>query len=197
MFWKRAPQLKPALIVFGLGNPGVEYAATRHNVGYWMLDELARRHGVEQRFHRYRGQAELCRIAGAQVALIKPTTYMNLSGQCAAGWQGACPGTPLVVVYDDISLPPGATRFRRKGSAGGHRGVQSIIESLRSDVFDRVKIGVGAPPDGLDAADYVLSRPRRDEEDLIAGAVQRAADAVEALAEGDAGRAGQILSSGE
>lgn len=197
MVWRRAPQPQLAFIAFGLGNPGIEYTATRHNVGYWVLDELARRFKIEQRHHRHHGQAEYCRIAGGRVALVKPTTYMNLSGSCVADWRRTNPGSAIVVVYDDISLPPGATRFRRKGSAGGHRGVQNIIEALDSDVFDRVKIGVGAPPQGLDAAEYVLDRPRRDEEDLLSAAVQRAADAVVALAEGDADRAGQILSTAE
>jgi len=185
MFWRRRPKLDPAFLVFGLGNPGLEYVRTRHNVGWWVLDELARRHGVDQSGHRHHGQFDLIAIGGASCVLVKPTTYMNRSGNCVGSWTREFANKPFAVVFDDISMETGKARFRENGSSGGHKGADDIIRALRGEVFDRIKIGVGSPPAGTDAADYVLEVPEAAEEDLLSAAVARAANSVEYLVRGE------------
>lgn len=185
MFWRRRPKLDPGFLLFGLGNPGVDYVRTRHNVGWWVLDELARRHGVKESGHRYQGQFDLIELGGVSCALIKPTTYMNRSGRCVGAWTGEFKNKPFAVVFDDISMQTGKARLRESGSSGGHNGIKDIIRALGGEEFDRVKIGVGAPPEGTDAADYVLEFPQAGEEELLADAVARAADAVEHLVRGE------------
>jgi PTH1 family peptidyl-tRNA hydrolase len=185
VFWRRRPKLDPAFLVFGLGNPGLNYVRTRHNVGWWVLDELARRHGVEQSGHRSHGQFDIVRLGGVLSALIKPTTYMNRSGSCVGGWLRGTDARPWVVIFDDISMETGKVRFRDGGSSGGHKGAKDIIRVLGSEEFQRIKIGVGAPPPGEEASNYVLAPPDVREEDLLAGAVARVADAVELLARGE------------
>lgn len=185
VFWRRRPKVEPAFLVFGLGNPGLNYVRTRHNVGWWVLDELARRHGIEQSGHRSHGQFDIVRLDGVPSALIKPTTFMNRSGSCVGGWLRRTEPRQWVVVFDDISMETGKARFRDSGSSGGHKGAKDIIRALGSEEFCRIKIGVGAPPPGEDASDYVLATPGPREEDLLAGAVARVADAVECLARGE------------
>lgn len=183
--FRRQPAIQPQFLVFGLGNPGARYAHTRHNLGWRVLDELAARAGVKRTLSRHRGQADYCVLGGVDSALIKPTTYMNLSGECVAAWVREFHAARWCVVCDDISMEVGKARFRRQGSAGGHNGLKSIIEHLGTDLFDRIKIGVGAPGPGEDAAEYVLEPPSKAEQQLLHKAVQRAADAVLALAAGD------------
>lgn len=195
MFWWR--KLRPLeFIVFGLGNAGLDYARTRHNVGWWVLDELARRLGIEQTVSRHRGQAEYTTAAGQPAALIKPTTFMNRSGHCLAPWLREYPAARWVVVHDDISMACGKLRLRRKGSSGGHMGLDSIITALRTESFVRLKVGVGEPPADEDAAEWVLRPPSPTEEDLLATAVQRAADVVLLLAESRFEEAQQRTGSG-
>jgi PTH1 family peptidyl-tRNA hydrolase len=188
MFLRRPAAESPDCIIIGLGNPGVQYAGTRHNLGWWVLDELARRHKVNRTASKHNSQVDWLRIGaeGAerrQVALVKPTTFMNLSGRAVAGWRRAYPESAMVVVYDDIALPLGKLRLRRKGSAGGHNGIKSIIASI-GEAFDRLKIGLGAPPGSMDSADYVLAKPARREAEELGLAVQNAADLLEILIEG-------------
>jgi len=185
MFFRRKPRAVVELLIVGLGNPGAGYSATRHNVGWWVLDELKRRLKVRNSSSRHSSQVDYARLGGVECALIKPTTFMNLSGQSVAGWRREFPQARLLVIHDDISMAPGRCRLREEGSAGGHRGVQNIIDELHSERFDRLKIGVGAPPDGLDAADYVLAPPDAAELQAIDAAVLAAADAVYAWARGD------------
>jgi len=180
-FWRRRAEPLDFL-VFGLGNPGLNYARSRHNVGWWVLDELARRCTVNSTVSRHRGQADLCQLAGLSAALVKPTTFMNRSGTCVRPWTHEYTEAGWLVVCDDISMAPGKLRLRRKGSSGGHRGLESIINALGSEEFTRLKIGVGEPPAGVDAADWVLNPPSPAEEDLLADAVQRAADVLELVA---------------
>ncbi|HEY6379328.1 MAG TPA: aminoacyl-tRNA hydrolase [Candidatus Dormibacteraeota bacterium] len=169
-----------AQLVIGLGNPGGEYAHTRHNVGWRGLDELERR----GRFSRWRreGQARVKEgsIEGYDLVLARPQTYMNLSGR--AGVQlvrrhGVTPGD-VVVVHDEIDLPLGQVRLKRGGGHAGNRGVQSLIESWQTKDFIRVRIGVGRPPPWSDATDHVLDGFTPEERPLIDEAVVRAADAV-------------------
>jgi len=162
-------------LVAGLGNPGGRYARTRHNLGFMVLDELARRHG--QRFTRH-GRAERARLAAA--VLLKPQTFMNLSGtaiQAGLSSHGVKPAE-LLVVHDDVDLPLGRLRFRYGGSAGGQRGVHDTIRRIGAD-FWRLKLGVSAAPVGFDTAKWVLSRFRTDEQLLLGQVIQTAADAIE------------------
>lgn len=177
----------------GLGNPGPEYAATRHNVGFEVVDRLARRHALPG-WRRHGNRLETAGpVAGAAVVLLKPITYMNRSGEAVAGRLREEPFGPeeLLVVYDDVALPLGKLRLRPGGSDGGHNGMRSLIARLDSEAFPRLRVGI-APVDAdgravqvEDGADFVLSSFRRSEQTIIAEAIERAADAVEcALAEG-------------
>jgi PTH1 family peptidyl-tRNA hydrolase len=157
----------------GLGNPGRSYERTRHNVGFLVADELARRHGGTWR-KRKRTEAAPVSLGSREVTLLKPTTYMNNSGSALAGY-----GTEdLILVHDDLDLPPGDVRVKVGGGAGGHNGLRSIIGRLGPD-FVRVRVGIGRPPAGVSATDYVLSRM----DAAVREAVPRAADAVEAVVE--------------
>lgn len=167
-------------LVVGLGNPGSKYWNTRHNVGFAALDALAEQlHAKVDRvkFQGLVGQAEL---EGHKLILLKPTTYMNLSGQSvqAAARFYKIPPERILVMFDDISLEPGRLRVRRNGSAGGHNGVKSIISCIGSQEFPRVKIGVGAKPHpDYDLADWVLSTFPYDQRQAMEETYQRAAEA--------------------
>ena len=168
------------LIVF-LGNPGPKYECTRHNAGFMAGDALAKKLGVSINRLRFKALTAAAEINGEKVLLMKPQTFMNLSGEAVG--QAArfykIPPERVLVVSDEISLPLGKLRVRLKGSAGGHNGLKSIIASLGSDAFPRIRIGVGAPPHpDYDMADWVLSVFRnQDLEDMLA-ASDRAAEAV-------------------
>ena len=167
-------------LVVGLGNPGSKYWNTRHNVGFAALDALAEQlHARVDRvkFQGLTGQAEL---EGRKLILLKPTTYMNLSGQsvAAAAKFYKIPPEHILVMFDDISLDPGRLRVRKNGSAGGHNGVKSIISSIGSQEFPRIKIGVGAKPHpDYDLADWVLSVFPYDQREAMAETYRRAAQA--------------------
>lgn len=167
-------------LVVGLGNPGSKYWNTRHNVGFAALDTLAEQlHARVDRvkFQGLTGQAEL---EGRKLILLKPTTYMNLSGQsvAAAAKFYKIPPEHILVMFDDISLDPGRLRVRKNGSAGGHNGVKSIISSIGSQEFPRIKIGVGAKPHpDYDLADWVLSVFPYDQREAMAETYRRAAQA--------------------
>ena len=168
------------LLVF-LGNPGPKYDCTRHNAGFMAGDALAKKLGVSVNRARFKALTATAEIGGEKVLLMKPQTYMNLSGEAVgeAARFYKIPPEHVIVVSDEISLPLGKLRVRMKGSAGGHNGLKSIIAALGSDAFPRVRIGVGAPPHpDYDMADWVLSVFRnQDLEDMLAAA-DRAADAV-------------------
>jgi PTH1 family peptidyl-tRNA hydrolase len=170
----------PAKLIVGLGNPGAEYAHHRHNAGFHCLDRLAKAHGL--RFTRRRFQASLAfgTIAGVDVALAKPLTFMNLSGRAVGrlvrGWSLA--PSDMLVIYDDLDLPLGRIRLRKNGSAGGHRGMQSIIDALDTRDFPRLRIGIGRPSDG-DEIEYVLSNFDADEQEVMETAYERATAAIE------------------
>lgn len=171
------------LLVAGLGNPGREHAHDRHNAGWMAVDELARRHGGSFR-SKFSGRLSELRVGEARLALLKPETYMNLSGGPvgAAARFFKVPPEALVVVHDDVDLEPGRLQVRLGGGLAGHNGLRSIAQALGTQEFLRVRIGVGRPGRGdrRDVADFVLSRfePEEDGEALTA----RAADAVEVLA---------------
>lgn len=169
-------------LIVGLGNPGPKYVHSRHNVGWWALDLLAHRLCATQNKERFEGQFFGPFFCGTQkVALLKPLTYMNLSGQsvrAAADYYDVDEGD-LLVLYDDIDLDPGRLRLRAKGSAGGHNGMKSVIAHMNSQNFARLRIGVGAKPEGTDLANYVLAAPNGLERSKIEGACDFAARCAE------------------
>ena len=165
-------------MVVGLGNPGREYAATRHNLGFMVVDELARRLAAGERRNRFRSDLIEVFDGGEKIVLLKPRTYMNLSGTAvreAVNWYKTQPDDLLVVV-DDIDLPFGAIRLRAKGGSGGHNGIKSIIAELGIDTFTRMRIGIGRGPGH--ATRQVLSRFTSDEERVLPAMLQAAADCV-------------------
>ncbi len=172
-------------VIVGLGNPGERYRATRHNVGFWVVEELARRRRL--RLDRLECSA-LVAGAGAEVALAQPQTYMNRSGyatRCLVERWGVA-SEELLVVYDEVSLPLGRLRLRRAGSPGGHRGMESILESLQTDQVPRLRCGIAGPdgpPDGEAIVDYVLEPFAAGEREAVGEMIARAADACEAWAE--------------
>ncbi len=173
-------------LVVGLGNPGSKYAGTRHNVGFMVVDRLARRNGIEITKKQCNALSGLGTIAGHRVCLAKPQTFMNLSGEavsCLARFYKVAP-RDLLVIYDERDLPVGRIRLREKGSAGGHRGLQSIIGMLGTSDIPRLRIGIGRP-EAIDAVEHVLGSFSAEERPLMEEALNRAAEAVEAvLAEG-------------
>jgi PTH1 family peptidyl-tRNA hydrolase len=166
--------------VVGLGNPGGEYAATRHNVGFMVVDELARRWEISS--WRTRETALVAEYRGTEpILLIKPQTYMNLSGTAVgalARWYKVS-ASDIIVVYDDLDLAVGRLRLRTQGSSGGHRGIESIIVQMGSDQFNRVRVGIGRPPGPVSTINHVLGRFTTAEIPLITGAIERAAAAVD------------------
>lgn len=168
-------------LIVGLGNPGPEYAGTRHNVGFEVVDCLASRHHIPLRRRTLRALLGEGVIEGHPVILAKPMTYMNLSGEAVGAIvrRYRIPLENIVVVVDDIALPTGKLRLRLKGSSGGHNGLESIQRHLHTMEYPRVRIGVGAARPGA-MVDHVLSRFRPEEREPIAEAIERAADAVEA-----------------
>lgn len=168
-------------LIVGLGNPGRQYEGTRHNVGYAVLGELARRLGTGPPKAKFHGELVETLIGDQKVLLLCPLTYMNRSGLSvrAAKDYYQIADNDLLVVCDDINLPLGKLRFRARGSSGGQKGLEDIIQRLGTQDFSRLRIGVGAPPEGWDWADYVLSRFRPEERDQIQQAVVKAAEAVE------------------
>ena len=169
-------------IVVGLGNPGNQYKDTRHNIGFLVVDELARRWNTPSWKRRYDAEVSEHRAIGP-VLLVKPQTFMNLSGNSVreAAKFYKTPSTDIVVIHDDLDLPAGRLRIRERGGSGGHRGIESMLMQLGADDFVRVRFGVGRPPEGWESADYVLGRFAPDEQALIKEAIDKAADAVEAI----------------
>jgi peptidyl-tRNA hydrolase, PTH1 family len=181
MFRKKAPV---SWLVVGLGNPGAKYENTRHNVGFMTADALAARSGEPIRRIKYHALTSEAVIGGQSVLLMKPTTFMNLSGQAVgeAARFYKIPADHVLVISDDVDLPLGKLRIRKSGSAGGHNGLKNIIQLLGTDQFPRLKIGVGGKPHpDYDMADWVLGQFQGEDKKTIDAAVTRAADAVECL----------------
>jgi PTH1 family peptidyl-tRNA hydrolase len=171
-------------IVVGLGNPGGKYDGTRHNVGFEVLRELGRRWGATRPKARFEAELSEILCGSEKLLLCAPQTYMNLSGrsvqQVVKFYQ--VPLTDLLTITDDLNLKTGQIRLRPSGSAGGQKGVQSILTCLGTDAISRLRIGIGRPPGEMDAVDYVLGRFRKDEISQIDEAISRAASAVETWA---------------
>ena len=174
-------------IMIGLGNPTAQYVGTRHNIGFDAITRLADDHQISVSEKKHKALCGKGIIGGEKVILVKPQTYMNLSGESVrevldfykAGVED------IIVCYDDISLPPGQLRVREKGSAGGHNGIKNIIAHLGTEQFARVRIGVGEKPEGWDLKDYVLGRFSAEEEPLMREALADAARACEMFAIGE------------
>jgi PTH1 family peptidyl-tRNA hydrolase len=173
------------LLVVGFGNPGAEYAGTRHNVGAEVVDLLARRHGGSLKKGKHRALAGDVRIGDVQVALAFPQTYYNESGQAVVQllkWVGIDDPHRLVVVHDELDLPPGKLKVKVGGGLAGNNGLRSVKAHLHTDDFVRVRIGIGKPPGRTQGIDHVLKRPGKAERTELDVAIEEAADAVELLA---------------
>lgn len=181
MFFKNRSAGINWLVVF-LGNPGPKYANSRHNVGFLVADQIQEQKRARIQRLKFHALTATCTLGGEKTLLMKPQTYMNLSGRAVAPAAAfyKVESRHILAVSDDTSLPPGKIRIRTKGSDGGHNGLKSIISSLGSDEFPRIKIGVGAPDHpGFDLADWVLGSFSPKDRELIDGAVKRAAKAIE------------------
>lgn len=165
----------------GLGNPGEKYEHTRHNIGWMALDEAANRWGFQNAQLKCKGLILEGRVNGEKVVLIKPMTYMNLSGECVRAYMDYFKAdiSDLVVVYDDMDTELGKIRLRMKGSHGGHNGIRSIIEHLGTEEFKRIRLGISRPAPGTDKVPYVLSNFRKEEQELLKETIQKAVDAME------------------
>jgi PTH1 family peptidyl-tRNA hydrolase len=171
-------------LIVGLGNPGPEYRDTRHNVGFMVADALVERWRVADQWREKFGALQVKTVVRDQPVLVtKPLTFMNLSGQSVAALAGFYKIDPadVFVMTDDVALPLGRLRARREGGAGGHNGLKSIIQSLATQAFPRMRVGVGRGDNRRDLADHVLGRFEADERDTVSAAVLRAADATEML----------------
>lgn len=182
-----APAGPPEYLIVGLGNPGLEYAQTRHNAGFMTLDLLAEREHTEIKRMKFKSLCGDAVIAGKRCLLMKPTTYMNNSGQAVAEAMQfyKLPIDHIIVVYDDISLEPSRLRIRRKGSDGGHNGIKSIIYLTGEDTFPRIKLGVGKKPrPDYNLADWVLSRFTREELEQMHIAAEHACESIALMVNG-------------
>lgn len=171
-------------IIAGLGNPGQKYENTRHNIGWQVLDELAEKHHIKILENKFKGLIGKGMIGSEKVILLKPLTYMNLSGESvseAVRFFKIDEEAELIVIADDISLEPGQLRMRKKGSAGGHNGLKSIIAHLGHENFIRMKMGVGDKPAGYDLADYVLGHFSKEEEAILIESRKNAVLAIETI----------------
>ncbi len=180
------------LAIAGLGNPGPEYRDTRHNAGFWFVDRLAGRRGWTFK-PRPKLSGEECRerLGDTTLILFKPTTWMNHSGQAVRAlldWYKLAPAD-LIVVHDDLDLPPGTARLKEGGGHGGHNGLRDIDRHLGTQAYLRLRIGIGHPGDAALVTPYVLSRPPAGEQDMIEAAFERALDVLPLLAAGEVPRA--------
>ncbi|VEF49995.1 peptidyl-tRNA hydrolase [Bacillus freudenreichii] len=173
MYWMK--------LIVGLGNPGSRYEKTRHNIGFEVIDELAKRSGTTLSETKFNGLYANVRNNGKKVILLKPLTYMNLSGESIRPLMDyfRIPIEDVLVIYDDLDLPVGKIRLRQKGSAGGHNGIKSTIQHLGTPEFNRIRIGINRPPEGMKVPDYVLGKFSREEWEEMQSVIQTCADACE------------------
>jgi len=175
-------------IIVGLGNPGKDYENTRHNVGFDAIDELVDKYNVPESGIQSKAKVGKGVMDGQKILLAKPLTFMNLSGEAVRGlvdYYKVDPESELLIIYDDISLEPGNIRIRKKGSAGGHNGIKSIIQHLGTQNFQRIKIGVGEKPKNWDLADYVLSRFSKEDRATVDAAMKNVAHAASLIVQGE------------
>ncbi len=175
-------------IIVGLGNPTNEYAGTRHNVGFDVIDQIADKYNISVTERKHRAFCGKGVIGGQKVILVKPQTYMNLSGESVRSvldFYKVDVETELLVIFDDVSLDVGQLRIRKKGSAGGHNGIKNIIQHLGTNVFHRIKVGVGEKPKDYDLADYVLGHFSKGEKEQMEEGYKKAVNAVELMLQGE------------
>ena len=175
---------KHMYIIAGLGNPTMQYEGTRHNAGFDVIDALADKYNISVDGRKNRAYIGKGIIEGQKVLLVKPQTYMNLSGESIGGlvdYFKIDEEQNLIVIYDDISLSPGQIRIRKKGSAGGHNGIKSLINELGTQEFQRIRVGVGKKPVHYDLADWVLGHFKKEEREVMDKSVQLSAEAVESI----------------
>lgn len=168
-------------LIVGLGNPGSAYSKTRHNIGFEVIEELAQRSGMPVNQNKFNGVFSLVHQGGEKMILLKPLTYMNLSGESIRPIMEYydIDIENLLVIYDDLDLPVGKIRLRQKGSAGGHNGIKSTIAHLGTQNFNRIRIGIDRPPLGMKVPDYVLGKFGKDEWQEMQPVIQTCADACE------------------
>lgn len=169
--------------IVGLGNPGLRYRGTRHNMGFLVLDRLAKANHISVSAERFKSSYGAGRIDSRRVLLLKPMTFMNRSGEAVREAIDffKIAAEDLIVIHDDLDLPLGRLRFKRRGGAGGHQGIRSIIEEVGKSTFVRLKVGIGRPPEGMDPADYVLSPFDEAEKELVERIVSRAAESIHVM----------------
>ena len=192
MFFKRSGGSGIQWLVVGLGNPGVKYESTRHNMGFLVVDKLAQNEKLKFNKLRFKAWTAAWEVGGEKVLLMKPQTYMNLSGEAVG--QAArfykIPADHVLVISDDIALPAGKLRIRAGGSAGGHNGLKNIIQHLGTDRFPRIKVGVGSPQQAeYDIADWVTGKPMGEDQKVIIEALDKAVAAIPVLIEQGVDRA--------
>ncbi len=175
-------------IIAGLGNPERKYDGTRHNIGFSAIQALSDAYDIPLDFKKHKAVCGKGYIEGQKVILAQPQTYMNLSGESIrelVDFYKVDPETELIIIYDDIALAPGKLRIRAKGSAGGHNGMKNIITHLGTQVFPRIRVGVGEKPKGWDLADYVLGRFSKEEESLIREALDKVVEGCKVIVTDD------------
>ncbi len=185
--FRREQPAQDMYLIAGLGTPGDRYAHTRHNIGFDALDEMIEAHDISKASQKFKGMYGRGKIAGENVLLVKPLTFMNNSGECIrpmADYFKIDTTERLIVIYDDISLEPGMIRIRAKGSAGGHNGMKSIIQCLGSETFIRIKVGVGAKPDDGDLVNHVLGHFSTEDRKKIDDAIKDVDEAVQLILQG-------------
>ncbi len=183
-------------LIIGLGNPGSGYEATRHNAGFWFLDVLARRWPMDLRVeNRFRGALADLRINNHRVRVLRPETFMNESGSPVAGVAKYFDFSPeeILVVHDDLDLPPGTVRVKRGGGHGGHNGLRDIFSKLGSREFVRLRIGIGHPGNADEVTNYVLQKPSAADRNAIFDAIDRAVERLDELLDGELGLAMNVL----
>lgn len=193
-----SPMGPPEYLIAGLGNPGLKYEYTRHNAGFLCVDMLAQQLGVKIDRIKFKSVTAAAQVEGHSCLLMKPQTFMNNSGEAIrdAAHFYKIPPERIIILFDDISLPPGRLRIRRKGSDGGHNGIKSILYHLNSDQFPRVKLGVGAKPHpDYDLGDWVVSTFRKEELPLMKEAMEKACEAVCLIVQGQTDRAMNLYNS--
>lgn len=167
-------------LVVGLGNPGEEYKKTRHNMGFNAIDMLCEKYGIEIKKEKFQGKYECSTIEQEKVILLKPQTYMNLSGESIRQFVNFYKIEPdkIIIIYDDMDINPGTIKIRKKGSAGGHNGMKSIIQNLGTEEFPRIRIGIGRPTKEEDQINYVIGQISNEEQEKLKIGVEKAQEAV-------------------
>ncbi len=168
------------ILVAGLGNPGSEYASTKHNLGFLAVDEIGKRAGIDLKKKKFSGIYGEGTFNGGKLILLKPETYMNRSGESVSSAAGFyhIPTENIIIIHDELDLPAGTVRIKAGGGSAGHKGVMSVIGELGSGDFTRVRIGIGKPREKKGTVSHVLTRFSKEESELASGSVMRAADAV-------------------